>query len=167
MKAQEKAKKQKVLNGVLLTVLIVSTMILIGCASTPTLKEEKREVRSLIKTYEAALVRSDADSIVPLYSKDGIFMPQHSLSQIGAANIRKVYNDVFNAIKLDIKFDIHEIEVLGDTAWARTSSSGKTKILAINKYIQEGNNEIFIFKKVNSKWKIHRYIFTTTVPRKK
>ena len=144
--------------------LVASTMSLLGCPTTPA--KDKIEVRSLIKTYEGALVRSDTDSIISLYSKDGVFMPQHAPSQIGTANIRKAYNSVFGKIKLNIKFDIHEIEIFGDTAWARTSSSGKTKILAINKNVEEGNNEIFIFKKINSKWKIHRYIFTTTVPRK-
>ena len=52
-------------------------------------------------------------------------------------------------------------EVLGDTAWVRTSSTGQTRVLATDTERQEGNNELFIFQREAGEWKIHRYLFST------
>ncbi len=91
-------------------------------------------------------------------------MPQHAPAQVGRDAVKQAYANVFNTIKLDIKFTTYEIEVLGNTAWARTSSAGKTKILAANIVVNEGNNELFIFKNEDGSWKIHRYLFSTNQP---
>ncbi|MDH5580043.1 MAG: SgcJ/EcaC family oxidoreductase [Betaproteobacteria bacterium] len=123
------------------------------------------EIHGVITQYESALNASSADSVMKLYSKNPTFMPQHAPAQVGRDAVKQAYDNVFNTIKLDIKFSIHEVEVLGDTAWARTSSAGKTQILANNAVVNEGNNELFIFKKENGDWKIHRYLFSTNQPR--
>jgi uncharacterized protein (TIGR02246 family) len=124
-----------------------------------------QEIQSVISKYESALNASNADDVLKLYGKNPTFMPQHAPAQVGRAAVKQAYDNVFSAIKLDIKFTTHEVEVLGDTAWARTSSAGKTKILANNVVINEGNNELFIFKKENGDWKIHQYLFSTNQPR--
>jgi len=72
---------------------------------------------------------------------------------------------VFDTIKLNVAFTIHEIEELGDTAWARTSSAGRTRILSAGIEVEEGNNELFVFKRENGDWRIHRYLFSTTQSR--
>jgi ketosteroid isomerase-like protein len=92
-------------------------------------------------------------------------MPQHAPAMIGREAVRAAYKNVFDTIKLDITFSIHEVEVLGDVAWARTSSAGRTRILAADVEVKEGNNELFVFRKEGGEWKIHRYLFATTQPR--
>jgi len=123
------------------------------------------DIQGVIAKYESALNASDADDVLKLYSNNPTFMPQHAPAQVGRAAVKKAYDNVFNTIKLDIKFSVHEAEVLGDTAWVRTSSAGKTKILADNVVVNEGNNELFIFKKENGDWKIHQYLFSTNQAR--
>jgi len=123
------------------------------------------DIQGVIAKYESALNASKADDVLKLYGKNPTFMPQHAPAQVGRAAVKQAYDNVFNTIKLDIKFSIHEVEVLGDTAWARTSSAGKTKILANNVVVNEGNNELFIFKKENGDWKIYQYLFATNQPR--
>lgn len=123
-------------------------------------------IKQLLNTYETALNASDTKTIMTLYSDTAIFMPQHADAQVGLENIENAYKHVFKAINLNVEFTTHEIEKLGDTAWARTSSAGKTTILANGAIIDEGNNELFVFKKENGSWKIHRYIFSTTSPQK-
>jgi uncharacterized protein (TIGR02246 family) len=122
-------------------------------------------IQGVISKYESALNASNADDVLKLYGKNPTFMPQHAPAQVGRTAVKQAYDNVFNTIKLDIKFSIHEVEVLGDTAWARTSSAGKTRILADNVVVNEGNNELFIFKKENGDWKIHQYLFSTNQPR--
>jgi uncharacterized protein (TIGR02246 family) len=123
------------------------------------------DILGVITKYESALNASNADSVMKLYGKNPTFMPQHAPAQVGRAAVKQAYDNVFSAIKLDIKFSIHKVEVLGDTAWARTSSAGKAKIMAENVVVNEGNNELFIFKKENGDWKIHQYLFSTNQPR--
>lgn len=127
---------------------------------------EQAEIVKVIKQYESALNNSNADRIIDLYSNTPTFMPQHAPAQIGKDQVYKAYKGVFSAIKLKIDFAIHELEINGDTAWVRTSSAGKTQILANEMTINEGNNELFIFKKEAGNWKIHQYIFSTNQARK-
>ena len=53
---------------------------------------------------------------------------------------------------------------MGELAYVRTTSAGKTEILAEKKTVKEANNELFIFRKEDGQWKIHRYLFATSNP---
>ena len=123
------------------------------------------KVHQLIDSYETALNASNTEDVLQLYGRSPIFMPQHAPAQEGRAAVKAAYDNVFKTIKLDVKFTTHEVEIFGDTAWARTSSAGKTRILANNAVVTEGNNELFVFKKEDGNWKIHRYLFATNQPR--
>ncbi|WP_149763593.1 YybH family protein [Neomesorhizobium albiziae] len=122
-------------------------------------------IESSIKAYETALNGNDIDTILGLYGNDPIFMPQHAPALVGRNAVRAGYEQVFASIKLDIVFTIHEVETAGDWAWVRTSSAGRTRILAAGVEIEEGNNELFVFRRENGVWKIHRYLFSTNRPR--
>lgn len=145
-----------IVTGILLS-LLLSAQAEAGSA--------EENVRSVISAYESALVSANVAGVMDVYGKEPVFMPQHAPAQTGRDAVKAAYDNVFATIKLDIKFTINEIEVLGDTAWARTSSAGKTTILANGAVISEGNNELFVFKKEGRSWKIHRYIFSTNQPR--
>ena len=122
-------------------------------------------IESVLKTYETALNANDIDAIVGLYGDDPVFMPQHAPALVGRDAVRAGYVQVFDTIKLAIRFDIHEIQEAGDWAWARTSSAGRTRILAAGVEVEEGNNELFVLRRENGEWKIHRYLFSTSQPR--
>jgi len=126
---------------------------------------DSKEIEQVINRYETELNASNTEAIMKFYSKSPIFMPQHSTAQVGREAVKAAYDNVFNTIKLNVKFTIHEVEVNGDTAWVRTSSDGQTRILAADAMVTEGNNELFIFKKENGSWKIFRYLFSTNQTR--
>jgi len=122
-------------------------------------------IQSALRSYEAALNSNAIDTILDLYGSEPVFMPQHAPALVGRDAVRAGYEQVFATIKLDVRFEIHEIEEAGDYAWARTSSAGRTRILAAGVEVAEGNNELFVFRRENGAWKIHRYLFSTTQPR--
>jgi ketosteroid isomerase-like protein len=128
-------------------------------------KEKTMTISNLLSQYEQALNNSDTAAVMKLYGESPIFMPQHAPAQVGRASVEAAYNNVFNNIRLNVKFTTHEVEELGDTAWVRTTSAGKTTIVANGAVIDEGNNELFIFRKEKGDWKIHRYLFATTTPK--
>ncbi|HEJ4624149.1 YybH family protein [Pseudomonas aeruginosa] len=122
-------------------------------------------IQSILQSYETALNANDIDAILDLYGEAPVFMPQHAPALVGREAARAGYQQVFASIKLQIRFDIHEVEVIGDWAWARTSSAGRTRLLAEDVEIAEGNNELFVFRREHGHWKIHRYLFATNQPR--
>lgn len=122
-------------------------------------------IKELIKTYETALNASDLEGVLALYGSDGVFMPQHAPALVGRAAVRAGYEQVFATLRLNVRFEVHEVEETGDWAWARTSSAGRTRILAAGAEVAEGNNELFVFRRENGEWKIHRYLFSTNRPR--
>lgn len=122
-------------------------------------------IKELIKSYEIALNANDLERILALYGSEPVFMPQHAPALVGRDAVRAGYRQVFDTLKLNIAFEIYEIEEMGDWAWARTSSAGHTRILAAGVEVIEGNNELFIFRREGGEWRIHRYLFSTNQPR--
>ncbi|MGA8476696.1 MAG: DUF4440 domain-containing protein [Chthoniobacterales bacterium] len=121
--------------------------------------------RNLLKAYEKALNTSDATAALALYGSDPIVMPQSMPAFIGREAVQATYEGFFKVLKLNVVFTIHEIvDMGGDLAYGRTTSAGEQEILAGHKMSKEANNELFIFRKEQGKWKIHRYLFATSNP---
>lgn len=146
-----------------LATLIASIALIL---STQTLAEEvKMNINDVITRYGKLLNASDTDGILDLYGQDPVFMPQHAPAQVGRDQVRGAYKQVFDTIKLNITFTVHEIEEFDNLAYARTSSAGKTTIRGNGEIVNEANNELFVLRKEVGDWKIHRYIFSTSNPR--
>jgi uncharacterized protein (TIGR02246 family) len=125
-------------------------------------------VAETLSAYNQALNSSDTNAVMPLYAQDGVFMPPYSPSAVGLAEVRKAYDAVFAAIQLTVKFQIAEIvEMSPDWVFARTNSAGTTLNHATGAISKEGNQELFIFRKEkDGRFRIARYSFSTTNPRK-
>jgi uncharacterized protein (TIGR02246 family) len=125
----------------------------------------EQAIAAVLAKYQDALNQSDTDSVMKLYAPDGVFMPQNSPSSVGVVAVRKAYDAVFDAITLEVKFDVAEIhQMASDWAFARTNSAGKVKVHATGKGGPEANQELFVFQKIDDAWKIARYCFSTTNP---
>lgn len=121
--------------------------------------QAKQEIKKLLFTYRDALNASDVSMIIPLYTEDGVFMPSGAPTSIGTAQVKGAYEYVFSNIKLSIEFNIDEISINGDYAFARTTSKGSTLIHATGETVSEENRELFVLQKENEMWKIDRYMF--------
>jgi uncharacterized protein (TIGR02246 family) len=129
------------------------------------MNENEQAVAAVLAKYEDALNRSDTNAVMDLYASDGVFMPQHFPSSVGADAVRKAYDGVFKAIQLTVKFNLAEVVAISPNwAFARTNSAGKVKVHATGQSNPESNQELFVFQKVAGDWKIARYCFSTTNP---
>lgn len=127
--------------------------------------EARASLEALLRRYEAALNTSDAAAAVEVYADDAVFMAQHRAPAVGRAAIRQAYDEIFAAIRLRVTFGIDEIELAGDTAWARTHSRGETEIRALGARVPERNSELFVFQKQpDGAWRVARYLFATQNP---
>lgn len=126
---------------------------------------ERANIEAVLRRYEASLNAADSAAAVEVYAEDAVFMAQHRTPAVGRSAIRQAYDEIFSAIRLNVAFGIDEVEVTGDTAWARTHSSGEVEIRANGAKISERNSELFIFRRQpDGAWRIARYLFATQNP---
>ena len=125
----------------------------------------EKAVAAVLADYEDALNQSDTNAVMKLYASDGVFMPQHFPSSVGADPVRKAYDGVFEAITLKVKFVVAEVhQIAPDWAIARTNSAGTVTVKATGGGGPEANQELFVFQKIDGAWKIARYCFSTINP---
>ncbi len=150
----------------LIQTVTMAALLLGSLSCGQTADSDKAQIEAALKGYEQVLNASDVDGILKLYTEDGVFMAQHNPSAVGIHQVEAAYTGAFQAIDLNVEFDVVEVEVIADDwAFARTNSSGTTTINATGDKIPEGNQELFILKKIDGNWKIARYAFSTTNPR--
>ena len=123
--------------------------------------EEIEKIYELLSTYKDSLNSSDSELAVSLYTEDGVFMPSGAPTAEGTESIKEAYDFVFSQIQLNIEFNIEEIVIEGDVAYATSTSEGTSLIHSTNTIVPEENRELFVFKKVNGDWKISRYMFNS------
>ena len=123
---------------------------------------EKSAIEKLLFAYRDALNASDVNKVLPLYTKDGVFMPTNAPTATGQEQLKGSYEFVFKNIQLHIEFFMEEIVVSGEYAYAVTNSKGTTLIHANGQTVPEENRELFVLKKEEGQWKIARYMFNKT-----
>lgn len=122
--------------------------------------DAKKNIEETLKAYENALNASSTEQVLPLYTKNGIFMPQGAPTAEGQEQLKGAYDFVFKTLQLNVKFRIDEITVINENyALARTMSKGTQLIHAENKTTPEENRELFVLEKEDGQWKIARYMF--------
>ena len=127
------------------------------------MNHEETAAAALLAEYERALNAADTNAVMKLYAGDGVFIPQHSPSSVGADAVRRAYDRVFASIRLQVTFAVAEIRIIGgDWAFARTNSAGTVTVVATGATSAEANQELFVLQRVGSDWKIARYCFSTT-----
>ncbi len=150
----------------LIQTIAAAALILGSLSGAHAADSDQENIRAVLKAYEQVLNASDVAGVRKLYTKDGVFMAQHNPSAVGIQQVEAAYTGAFQAIDLNVEFDIVEIEVIADDwAFARTNSSGTTTINATGDKVPEGNQELFVLQKIDGDWKIARYAFSTTNPR--
>jgi len=124
--------------------------------------KEQSAIEQLLISYRDALNASDPSKVLPLYTKDGVFMPTNAPTAQGQEQLKGSYEFVFKTIQIHIEFFIEEIVVSSDYAYAVTNSKGTALIHANGQTVSEENRELFVFQKENGQWKIARYMFNKT-----
>ena len=140
------------------------TFLLAAVVPLPSLAAEdaKTAIENLLNTYQVRLSNSDLDGILDLYSANPVFIPEYAPPAVGRESVRKAYEWVFATLKLRGQFSFHDVEVIGNTAWVRTTSTGRFRVLAIGAEGDVANSELFVLKLEGGAWKMHRYIFTSS-----
>lgn len=125
----------------------------------PAIAQPADEPAKIMDRYAAALAAGNVEGLVALYTDDGVFMRPGMAPVVGSAALRQAYKAVFATLKLSLKFTIHEVEVVGDMAWLRSSSVGRVKVLASGSETSDAYNELVVFRRAAGAWKIRSYLY--------
>ncbi|KAF6803862.1 ketosteroid isomerase-like protein [Colletotrichum sojae] len=122
-------------------------------------------ITSVLHAYGAALKSRNVDEALSLYTSDGVIMPPHFPAAAGGAALRESYARIFSTIQLVIDFDVVEVVLMSPGwAFARTTAEGTKTMLTTGESEAHSNQELFIMKKEEGRWKIARYAFSTMKP---
>jgi len=119
------------------------------------------EFQKILETYSAALDANDVETLVGLYSPNGVFMREGMKAVVGHDALRTSYKAVFAALKVGLKFNLLEAEQTGDLGWARALSTGTVKVLATGAETRESFNQLVVFRREGGAWKIRNYLFAS------
>lgn len=122
-------------------------------------KNDERNIKVLLDNFAAALNTADAESIPMFFTGSGKFMPDSIRTINNPSSLAKNTNKQLSANAFQIQFTLQELEVDGQlalvTATANTSQLEVDSLLATTKITRD----FFVFKKIGTDWKIHRYIY--------
>lgn len=119
------------------------------------------EFQKILETYSAALDGNDVETLVGLYSSDGVFMREGMKAVVGQDALRAAYRTIFATLKLRLGFSLQEAEQSGDLGWARALSTGTVKLLSSGAETQDSFNQLVIFRREGGAWKIRSYLFAS------
>ena len=152
------------LGYLLLTTVLLGSISAGPAGAQATQEENEAGIRQTMAAYNAALNGGKTDAVLQLYTPDGIFMAPFSRSSIGIAAVRTAYDQVFQELAFNVKFDIQELVVMSPIyAYVRTNSAGTTRHTSTGTTTSEANQELFILRKgEDGMWRIARYSFSPT-----
>lgn len=123
---------------------------------------DRDAIKKLIFTYQDALNASDVDNVISLYTTNGVLLANAAPTAEGKDQVKGTYQYVFNNFTYTLKFEVLEVQVNGDMAFARSTSKGSFVIKSSGQTISDENRELFVFEKVSGHWKIARYMYNKT-----
>ena len=125
------------------------------------MNEEKQKLVAVLDQYKTATNTADAKLAASLYAEDAIMIPAGFPTNVGKEAIFGFYDYAFSLLQLTLEFEIDHDNILieGDMAYATTSSTGTRLIRETGDTVPEINRELWIFRKIDTEWKIDRYMF--------
>ncbi len=123
---------------------------------------EDETAKRVVVDYFRALNEGNVETIVSLYHKNSVFLPNNAPASRGIEEIEKAYRVLFKTIKLDTSHIYKYVSVSGDTAVIESKASGDITVLKTKKTLPSTNNELFVLKNIQGQWKIDRYMFNSS-----
>jgi uncharacterized protein (TIGR02246 family) len=127
--------------------------------------QQRAAIKGVLKSYEQALNASDVEGVAQLFTDDAVVLAPNAPSAVGIDDVRATYTGIFQAIDIDLTFEIAEVNVVSPN-WAvlRSTSHGVVTVLANGAQIPSSNQELFLLHKSQGRWKLARYSFSSTLP---
>ena len=142
--------------------MLATWLVLVG---PPAYADSTRAaIEAVAAEMQAIANRGDSKAIAALYTKDAELLPEGSDPIKGTAAIQKYFQDGFDSDGFGhVRFKTREVYDQGNAAtevgefWWDSKTTGGL----------DHGNYIVVYLKVDGRWKLHRDMFTSSVPTKK
>jgi uncharacterized protein (TIGR02246 family) len=121
------------------------------------------EIEQLINRYAQVLNNADTGILSEVFTADAVFIGQPFPTATGIKAIEATYNAFLSQLDFKVQFEVTEVELGENIGYVQTRSSGSIVPKGQQADGAEGNREMFIVKKIDGNWKLHRYIFNTEI----
>jgi uncharacterized protein (TIGR02246 family) len=121
--------------------------------------DDASAVRAVIEAYGDSLRRNDIDALAGLFTADAAVMAGGFPTAVGRARITDTYAAALASADMDYTYEFDQVEVTGDTAVARTSSSGTTTLRSSGETSAGRYRELFVLRREEAGWRISAYTF--------
>jgi uncharacterized protein (TIGR02246 family) len=126
---------------------------------------QRAAIKGVIKSYERALNASDLEGVTQLFTDDAVVLAPNAPSAVGIDAVRATYTGIFDAIDLDLTFEVAEVNVVAPRwAFLRSTSHGTVTVLANGAQVPARSQELFVLHKSHGRWKLASYSFSSTLP---
>jgi uncharacterized protein (TIGR02246 family) len=121
--------------------------------------DDATAVRAVIEAYGDKLRLDDVDAVVDLFTTDAAIVADGFPTAVGRAQITEIYGSALASVGMDYTYEFDQVETKGDTAVARTTSSGTTTVRASGKTSPGHYRELFVLRRGQAGWKISFYMY--------
>ncbi len=118
----------------------------------------------IMERYAAALQSNNLEALVALFADNGVYTRPDFPPAVGRSAVQAAFKTVFDTLKVNVRFDIKEVEITGDTAWVRSESSGKVKVLKTGVETNDFYHQLVVFHREQGAWKIRSYLYAPARP---
>jgi ketosteroid isomerase-like protein len=122
-------------------------------------QDDAAAVRTVIEAYGHSLRLDDADAAVDLFTAAAAIMADGFPAAVGQAQITDIYTSALASAGMDYTYEFDQVETRGDTAVARTRSSGTTTARASGRTSPGRYRELFVLRREQAGWKISAYMY--------
>ncbi|MCU0868524.1 MAG: DUF4440 domain-containing protein [Burkholderiales bacterium] len=144
------------------------TLLLAALAASvmlgPTAHAADKAARAAIEAGAQALMDAvkarDADAIAATYTDDAQMLPANGDIVRGKAAIRKLWQDWIDEGLTGLLLEPNEIETAGGLGY----DISMYKLYGTKGEVTDHGKSLVVWHKVKGKWKLHRDIWTTSVP---
>jgi len=112
------------------------------------------------ENFMNAFSRGDASILSSLYTEDGQLLPANAGTITGQKEIQGFWQAVMDMGIKAARLETEELEILGSTA----IEVGKYTLLGHKDQVADSGKYIVIWKSESGQWKLHRDIWTTSLP---
>lgn len=113
--------------------------------------------------WQVAYGARDFEALADLYTEDGWVMARRRPAMRGREEIRDFFASVAESTKLAVRFDVEELEVVGDYAWNTARFALTYQPMAGGESVHDFGRALIIYRKGDDgRWRIHRDMDTPT-----
>ena len=141
--------------------LMIALLLFLNCQPA---QEDSTKIREAIVAangnFMEAFNKGDAAGLAALYTAEGQLLPGNSDFVTGTQAIQEFWQGAMNMGIKSAKLETIEVEGMGKTAY----EVGKYQLFAEGDQMLDQGKYIVIWKQVEGEWKLHRDIWTTSMP---